>query len=311
MGAHYMNFEELKLAPAILKAVREQGYETPTPIQAQAIPLIMQGSDLLGGAQTGTGKTAAFTLPMLHNLSMRRSAQNKWGGNGIRALVLTPTRELAAQVAESVRQGLQIRREPALCGGVSGPAIREQVVPQFRIANFDLFAVRGRQLKRLTQTMAIDTEPCYSPDGQQLYFVSDRGGGPQIYRMPAEGGAAERVSFNSPYNVSPALSPDGRHLAYVARLDGAFKACVMELATGTVRVVSDLNLDVQRILDAGALGRVGDDERRAAAGVGRAPAASRAPPATSASSSTRSSARGSRGTSCARTISRSGPTRRS
>ncbi len=98
-----MNFEELKLAPAILKAVREQGYETPTPIQAQAIPLILQGSDLLGGAQTGTGKTAAFTLPLLHNLSMRRSAQNKWGGNAIRALVLTPTRELAAQVEESVR----------------------------------------------------------------------------------------------------------------------------------------------------------------------------------------------------------------
>lgn len=98
-----MNFEELKLAPAILKAVREQGYENPTPIQAQAIPLILQGSDLLGGAQTGTGKTAAFTLPMLHNLSMRRSAQNKWGGNAIRALVLTPTRELAAQVEESVR----------------------------------------------------------------------------------------------------------------------------------------------------------------------------------------------------------------
>ncbi|MFO6419038.1 DEAD/DEAH box helicase [Hylemonella sp. W303a] len=98
-----MNFEELKLAPAILKAVREQGYETPTAIQEQAIPLILQGNDLLGGAQTGTGKTAAFTLPLLHNLSMRRSAQNKWGGNGIRALVLTPTRELAAQVEESVR----------------------------------------------------------------------------------------------------------------------------------------------------------------------------------------------------------------
>ncbi len=103
MGAPYMNFDELKLAPAILKAVREQGYETPTPIQAQAIPLVLAGNDLLGGAQTGTGKTAAFTLPLLHNLSMRRSAQNKWGGNAIRALVLTPTRELAAQVEESVR----------------------------------------------------------------------------------------------------------------------------------------------------------------------------------------------------------------
>jgi ATP-dependent RNA helicase RhlE len=98
-----MNFEELQLAAAILKAVREEGYETPTAIQAQAIPLVMAGHDLLGGAQTGTGKTAAFTLPMLHRLSMARSAQNKFGGTGIRALVLTPTRELAAQVEESIR----------------------------------------------------------------------------------------------------------------------------------------------------------------------------------------------------------------
>ncbi|MFM2051642.1 MAG: hypothetical protein RL682_2133, partial [Pseudomonadota bacterium] len=94
---------ELKLAPAIVKAVLEQGYETPTAIQAQAIPLVLEGNDLLGGAQTGTGKTAAFTLPLLHRLSMSRSAQNKFGGTGIRALVLTPTRELAAQVEESVR----------------------------------------------------------------------------------------------------------------------------------------------------------------------------------------------------------------
>ena len=98
-----MNFEELNLAPAIVKAVREQGYETPTAIQAQAIPVVLEGKDLLGGAQTGTGKTAAFTLPRLHRLAMSRSAQNKFGGTGIRALVLTPTRELAAQVEESVR----------------------------------------------------------------------------------------------------------------------------------------------------------------------------------------------------------------
>ena len=98
-----MNFDELNLAAAITKAVREEGYESPTAIQAQAIPLVMAGHDLLGGAQTGTGKTAAFTLPMLHRLSMSRSAQNKFGGTGIRALVLTPTRELAAQVEESVR----------------------------------------------------------------------------------------------------------------------------------------------------------------------------------------------------------------
>ncbi|MFC5497999.1 DEAD/DEAH box helicase [Caenimonas terrae] len=98
-----MTFDELNLAPAILKAVREQGYDTPTPIQAQAIPAVLEGHDLLGGAQTGTGKTAAFTLPMLHKLSMSHSAKNKFGGTGTRVLVLTPTRELAAQVEESVR----------------------------------------------------------------------------------------------------------------------------------------------------------------------------------------------------------------
>ncbi len=102
-GASSMTFDELKLAPAILKAVREQGYETPTPIQAQAIPVVLEGHDLLGGAQTGTGKTAAFTLPMLHKLSKGQGKTNKFGKDGIAALVLTPTRELAAQVEESVR----------------------------------------------------------------------------------------------------------------------------------------------------------------------------------------------------------------
>jgi ATP-dependent RNA helicase RhlE len=99
-----MKFEELNLAPAILKAVLEQGYENPTPIQAQAIPAVLAGHDLLAGAQTGTGKTAAFTLPMLHRLSQSAAPKNKFGGKGIRALVLTPTRELAAQVEESVRE---------------------------------------------------------------------------------------------------------------------------------------------------------------------------------------------------------------
>ena len=101
---YYMTFDELNLAPAIMKAVREQGYETPTPIQAQAIPAVLDGQDLLAGAQTGTGKTAAFTLPLLDRLSREDAPKNKFGGKGLRALVLTPTRELAAQVEESVRQ---------------------------------------------------------------------------------------------------------------------------------------------------------------------------------------------------------------
>ena len=100
----HMTFDDLNLAPAIMKAVREQGYESPTPIQAQAIPAVLAGQDLLAGAQTGTGKTAAFTLPLLHRLSLEAAPKNKFGGKGLRALVLTPTRELAAQVEESVRQ---------------------------------------------------------------------------------------------------------------------------------------------------------------------------------------------------------------
>ena len=98
-----MTFEELNLAPAIVQAVREQGYDAPTPIQAQAIPVVLQGGDLLAGAQTGTGKTAAFTLPLLHRLSQSEGGRNKWGGKAIRALILAPTRELAAQVEENVR----------------------------------------------------------------------------------------------------------------------------------------------------------------------------------------------------------------
>ncbi|WP_395058616.1 DEAD/DEAH box helicase [Polaromonas sp.] len=98
-----MTFENLNLAPAILKAVLEQGYDTPTPIQAQAIPAVLAGGDLLGGAQTGTGKTAAFVLPMLQRLSSEPSLKNKRGVNAVRCLIMTPTRELAAQVEESVR----------------------------------------------------------------------------------------------------------------------------------------------------------------------------------------------------------------
>ena len=95
-----MSFESLGLRAELLRAVSEKGYNEPTPIQRQAIPIILEGRDLMGGAQTGTGKTAGFTLPLLHRLM----AANKplKGRRPIRTLVLTPTRELAAQVAESI-----------------------------------------------------------------------------------------------------------------------------------------------------------------------------------------------------------------
>ena len=99
----YMTFDQLGLAPALLKAVQNEGYTEPTLIQQQAIPAVIAGRDLLAGSQTGSGKTAAFALPILHRLAMSRSAQNKFGGTGIRVLVPTPTRELAAQVEESFK----------------------------------------------------------------------------------------------------------------------------------------------------------------------------------------------------------------
>ncbi|RDH91290.1 MAG: ATP-dependent RNA helicase RhlE [endosymbiont of Seepiophila jonesi] len=94
-----MSFDTLGLSAELLRAVSESGYSEPTPIQRQAIPVILEGHDIMGGAQTGTGKTAGFTLPMLQLLNQH--AQGK-GQRPVRALVLTPTRELAAQVGESV-----------------------------------------------------------------------------------------------------------------------------------------------------------------------------------------------------------------
>ena len=94
-----MLFNDLGLMAELCQAVSEQGYSQPTPIQAKAIPVVLQGGDILAGAQTGTGKTAGFTLPLLQRLSTTKTNDKK---RPVRALVITPTRELAAQVAESV-----------------------------------------------------------------------------------------------------------------------------------------------------------------------------------------------------------------
>ncbi len=95
-----MSFTNLGLSEPLLKAIKDQGYDTPTPIQLQAIPRVIEGKDVLAAAQTGTGKTAGFTLPLLERLSQTHP---KMGKKQIRVLVLTPTRELAAQVAESIK----------------------------------------------------------------------------------------------------------------------------------------------------------------------------------------------------------------
>ena len=119
-----MSFDRLGLSPELLRAVAQQGYTEPTPVQTQAIPLVLAGRDVLAGAQTGTGKTAAFVLPMLQRLHASRPTA---GPRVIRALILTPTRELALQVEESVRTyGVQQPiRSTTIYGGVGfDPQVR-------------------------------------------------------------------------------------------------------------------------------------------------------------------------------------------
>ncbi|HTH95707.1 MAG TPA: DEAD/DEAH box helicase, partial [Rhodocyclaceae bacterium] len=97
-----MSFAELGLLPELLRAVTDAGYTDPTPIQAKAIPIVMQGHDVMGGAQTGTGKTAGFTLPLLQKLARHANSSPSPAKHPVRALILAPTRELAIQVHENV-----------------------------------------------------------------------------------------------------------------------------------------------------------------------------------------------------------------
>ena len=139
-----MLFSQLGLTAELLRAVDEQGYTTATPIQQKAIPLILEGRDVLGGAQTGTGKTAGFTLPMLQRL--QQSEKNR---RSIRALVLTPTRELAAQVAESIRDyGCHLPfRTAVIFGGVN---IKTQIA-KLRKGVDVVVATPGRLLDHMQQ----------------------------------------------------------------------------------------------------------------------------------------------------------------
>jgi ATP-dependent RNA helicase RhlE len=142
-----MTFEELKLAEPLLRAVKHEGYTTPTPIQAQAIPPALEGRDVLGCAQTGTGKTAAFALPILHRLS----ASHPPGAHGrpIRALILTPTRELASQIAESFQAyGRFTKLTWAVVFGGVGQNAQEQAL---RRGVDVLVATPGRLLDLMSQ----------------------------------------------------------------------------------------------------------------------------------------------------------------
>lgn len=145
-----MSFDSLGLSAEILRAVSEKGYTTPTPIQQQAIPLVIEGRDLMGGAQTGTGKTAGFTLPLLQRL-MDTTKPHK-GRRPLRCLVLTPTRELAAQVHESVQEyGRHLPLKSAVVfGGVSINPQKMKLIKGLDI----LVATPGRLLDHVSQRSA-------------------------------------------------------------------------------------------------------------------------------------------------------------
>src|SRR5690554_4262801 len=98
------SFSELQLSPNLARAIAEMGYESMTPIQAQAIPVVLQGRDVMGAAQTGTGKTAAFSLPLLQRMLKHENVSTSPARHPVRALVLLPTRELADQVADQIKQ---------------------------------------------------------------------------------------------------------------------------------------------------------------------------------------------------------------
>ncbi|QNN46159.1 DEAD/DEAH box helicase [Thermomonas brevis] len=172
-----MSFDTLGLAPALLRALADYGYENPTPIQAQAIPLILAGHDVLGGAQTGTGKTAAFGLPLLQKLAELPKPE---GLHRPRVLVLTPTRELAVQITENLRAYAKHLRinVTSLFGGVG----MQPQVEAFRRGVDVLVACPGRLIDHL------DRGTCKLGDVQMLVLdeadrMLDMGFLPSIKRV--------------------------------------------------------------------------------------------------------------------------------
>ena len=141
-----MSFDALGLSAELLRAISDQGYSEPTPVQRQAIPVILEGRDLMAGAQTGTGKTAGFTLPLLQRLNDTTSGK---GRRPVRALILTPTRELAAQVGESV--DIYGRHLPLTSAIIFGGVKINPQIQKLRRGVDILVATPGRLLDHVSQ----------------------------------------------------------------------------------------------------------------------------------------------------------------
>ena len=143
----YHDFDHFGLDPRIVAAVKSMGYATPTPIQSKAIPIVMAGRDVMGAAQTGTGKTAGFALPIIHRLLPQASASMSPARHPVRALVLAPTRELADQVHENVRK--YIAGTPLRCATVYGGVDMDPQTQALRAGVEIVVATPGRLLDHL------------------------------------------------------------------------------------------------------------------------------------------------------------------
>src|SRR5690606_24466911 len=148
-SAPALRFEDLGLSPQILRALSDQGYVHPTPIQAQAIPVVLQGGDVMGAAQTGTGKTAGFSLPIIQRLLAHANTSASPARHPVRAVILTPTRELADQVADNVKA--YSRHTPLRSAVIFGGVDMAPQTAALRAGVEILIATPGRLLDHVQQ----------------------------------------------------------------------------------------------------------------------------------------------------------------
>ena len=201
-AAPAVRFEDFGLSPDILKALAEQGYVHPTPIQAQAIPVVLQGRDVMGAAQTGTGKTAGFSLPIIQRLLQHASHSASPARHPVRALILTPTRELADQVADNVAAYCRFTplRSTVVFGGVDmspQPAI-------LRAGVEIVIATPGRLLDHVQQKTVDAPKP--QPGVSPAPFVSIT---PNEFPQPVVPGNMAFAAFDAAYSMAPYLiGPD-------------------------------------------------------------------------------------------------------
>lgn len=171
-----------------------------------------------------------------------------WSPDGRRLAYVSFEDKRTAVYVQELASGA--RERIAAYDGINGspawsPDGRRLALTLSRGGNPDIYVMdlASRSLTQITDHFSIDTEPAWSRDGSHLIFTSDRGGSPQIYRVAATGGPAQRITFQNDYNARASYSPDGRSIALVTRANGRFRIGVMDVASGTLRLVSDGGLD--------------------------------------------------------------------